>query len=199
VLALGDSLVAGYGLPRAETFPVKLEQRLRAEGYPAEVIDGGVSGDTSEGGRNRVAWVLEPDTDVAIVELGGNDGLRGLDPEVTRRNLAAIIETLQKKDVAVILTGMLAPPNMGAEYGAEFNAVFPALAEEYDVVYDRFFLEGVAAQPDLNQADGIHPNAAGVERIVERFWPIVARTLVAELGAGAFPDGSALPPREARR
>ena len=173
ILVLGDSLSAGYGLPADDTFPARLEAALEAAGTPAAVINGGVSGDTSAGGRTRLDWMLADRPDMAIVELGGNDALRGLDPDQTYANLDAILKRLREENVAVLLAGMLAPPNMGRDYADDFAAVFPRLAEEHGVPLYPFFLDGVAADPDLNQPDGIHPNAAGVDVIVERILPHV--------------------------
>ncbi len=177
VIALGDSLTAGYGLAHGGSFPAQLEAALKADGIEAVVENAGVSGDTSAGGRARLDWALAPgsqgDADVLIVELGANDGLRGLDPAATEANLEAILETAKERGVAVLLTGMMAPPNLGRDYAAEFNAVFPRLAEKHGVALYPFFLEGVAAIPELNQRDGIHPTAAGIEVIVERILPHV--------------------------
>lgn len=173
ILALGDSLTAGYGLARQDSFPARLQAALGRRGIAAEVINAGVSGDTTAGGRARLEWALADAPAVAIVELGANDGLRGLDPEATFANLDAIVRRLKAARVAVLLTGMKAPPNLGAEYGAAFNAVFPRIAEKHGVAFHPFFLDGVAAEPELNQDDGIHPNAAGVKIIVERLLPFV--------------------------
>jgi acyl-CoA thioesterase-1 len=177
ILAFGDSLVAGYGLASADAFPAKLEAALKAKGVAARVINGGLSGDTSAGGRARLDWALEPKPDFAIVELGGNDGLRGLDPAETRANLDAILSKLKEKGVPALLAGMYAPPNMGPDYGKAFNAVYPELAKKHGVLLYPFFLEGVAADPALNQPDGIHPNAKGVGVIVERILPHVLKLI----------------------
>ncbi len=177
LLAFGDSLTAGYGLPEADGFVARLEAALAARGHAVEVINGGVSGDTTAGGRDRLEWALGDDPDAVILALGANDGLRGLDPAVTRDNLASMLATLAARDLPVLLVGMLAPPNLGPDYGARFDAVYPALAEEWGVPLYPFFLEGVATDPALNQADGIHPNAAGVEVIVEAMLPAVEALL----------------------
>lgn len=177
IVAFGDSLAAGYGLEQADSFPVQLERALQAGGVNAKVINSGVSGDTTAGGRARLAWSLPPDADLVILELGANDGLRGIDPADTRANLDAMLRELASRDANVLFTGMLAPPNLGREYGAAFNGLFPELAETHDVVFYPFFLDGVAAEKDLNQPDGIHPNADGVARIVERITPFVLRAL----------------------
>jgi len=174
VLAFGDSLVAGYGLGPAEAFVPRFAAALAAKGIDAAVIDAGVSGDTTAGGRARIDWALADEPDFALLELGGNDGLRGLDPQQTYANLDAILTALAAAEVPTLFAGMLAPPNLGAEYEEEFNAVFPALAEKHDVVFYPFFLDGVAADPALNQPDMIHPNADGVDVIVDRVAPLMA-------------------------
>ena len=178
VLVLGDSLTAGYGLPRNEGFPARLQQALVAEGLAVEVIDGGVSGDTTAAGRARLGWALGSDADAqpdaVIVELGANDALRGIDPDITYRNLDAILGELKRRDIPVLLAGMLAPPNYGTDYGRRFAAVYTRLADAYGVTLYPFFLDGVARIARLNQADGIHPNAAGVDEIVRRITPAAA-------------------------
>lgn len=171
ILALGDSLTAGYGLEQGEGFTDQLQARLVEAGHQVHVINAGVSGDTSAGGRSRLDWLLTPEIDAVIVELGANDGLRGLDPAQTRDNLDWIMNRLREKGLPVLLSGMVAPPNLGADYGREFNSIYPDLAETYGAVFDPFFLEGVAAEPTLNQNDGIHPTAEGVGVIVARILP----------------------------
>ena len=177
ILALGDSLTAGYGLSQADSFPVQLSRALAEAGTPARVINAGVSGDTSAGGLSRLDWLMVDEPDLVLVELGANDGLRALNPEDTRRNLAAIIEGAKKYNARVLLTGMRALPNLGREYENAFNAIFPALARDHDVAFYPFFLDGVAADLDLNQPDGIHPNAEGVSIIVQRILPHVRKAL----------------------
>lgn len=177
IVALGDSLTSGFGVVANDSFPVRLEAALRDSGVHARVVNAGVSGDTTAGGLARIDWVLADKPDLVIVELGGNDGRRGLDPDDMEANLDAILTRLADKGVSVVLTGMLAPPNMGRAYGDAFKAVFPRLAKRYGVVFYPFFLDGVAAQPALNQSDGIHPNSAGVRLIVERIMPFVLRAL----------------------
>jgi len=177
VVAFGDSLSAGYGLSEADAFPAQLEGALAALGVTATVVNAGVSGDTTAGGLARLDWTLPEAADLVIVELGSNDGLRGLDPEKTGANLDAILTRLDERGFTALLAGMLAPPNLGPEYGATFNAIYPALAEKHDVVLYPFFLDGVAAVPALNQADGIHPNVDGVAIIVERLAPYVVEAL----------------------
>jgi acyl-CoA thioesterase-1 len=177
LLVLGDSLASGYGLPAAEGFQAQLGSALAAHGTPARIVDAAVSGDTTAGGLARLDWALGDGADAAIVELGGNDGLRGIDPKQTEANLTAILNALAARHIPVLLTGMYAPPNLGPDYGAEFRAVFDRLGRRPGVIYDPFFLEGVAADEALNQPDGIHPNAAGVRRIVARILPKVERLL----------------------
>ncbi|HEY7609052.1 MAG TPA: arylesterase [Alphaproteobacteria bacterium] len=177
ILAFGDSLVAGYGLGGSEGFTAKLEAALKAKGIAARVVNAGLSGDTSAGGLARLDWALEPKPDFAIVELGANDGLRGLDPAQTRANLDAILTKLKAKGVGVLFVGMYAPPNMGPDYGNAFNALYPELAAKHGVAFYPFFLDGVAANAALNQPDGIHPNAQGIGIIVERILPHVLRLI----------------------
>lgn len=170
---LGDSLAAGYGLAHAEGFQAQL-----GKAFPGvTIIDGAVSGDTTAGGLARLDWALADGADAAIVELGGNDGLRGIDPRNTEQNLAAILDALAAKRIPVLLTGMYAPPNLGELYQAEFRAVFDRLGKRPGVIYDPFFLEGVAGDPALNQADHIHPNPEGVQREVARLTPLVKQLL----------------------
>ncbi|MGQ0662343.1 MAG: arylesterase [Pseudomonadota bacterium] len=176
LLVLGDSLVAGYGLAASQAFPARLEAALAKEGLALEAVNAGVSGDTTAGGLARLDWLLAAQNpQFAIVELGANDGLRGLDPRLVFDNLDRIIARMKGRGIKVLLAGMYAPPNLGRDYGAEFNAVFPALAAKHGVAFYPFFLDGVAADPRLNQADRLHPNAAGVEVIVERIAPHVKR------------------------
>ncbi len=177
ILVLGDSLSAGYGLAKPDAFPVVLETALKKAGHSVTLINAGVSGDTTAGGRARLAWALTDKPAVVILELGANDGLRGLEPSETRSNLDAILSELGKRDITVLLAGMLAPPNLGKEYGVEFNSLFPALARKHNAVFYHFFLDGVAGEPHLNQQDGIHPNRAGVDEIVHRILPRVMAAL----------------------
>ncbi len=180
IAAFGDSLTAGHGLPAADAFPVRLESALRKAGKRVRVINAGVSGDTTAGGRARLGWVLADKPDAVIVELGANDAMRGIDPAETSRNLAAILQILKRRGIRVLLAGMLAPPNLGDRYAEAFNAIYPELAAAYDVPLYPFFLDGVAAIPALNQPDGIHPTAKGVERIVKGILPYVVRVVEAE-------------------
>lgn len=179
LMAYGDSLTHGYGLPDGETFPDQLEAELQAEGLNVEVLNAGNSGETTAGGLARLDWALADRPDAVILELGANDGLRGLDPEATYDNLDAILERLSEEGLPVLLAGMLAPPNLGPEYTEAFNAIYPQLAKKHEVPLYPFFLDGVAMVPELNQPDGIHPNARGVAEIVERITPHVVRFLEA--------------------
>jgi acyl-CoA thioesterase I len=174
LLILGDSLTAGYGLARADGFQARLAAAL---GGKATVVDGSVSGDTSAGGRARLEWVLQDGADAAIVELGANDGLRGLDTGQMEANLAAILDVLAAKRIPVLLTGMEAPPNMGPAYADAFRSVYARLGKRPGVMLDPFFLEGIAGQRGLNQADGIHPNEEGMRRVVARLLPKVEALL----------------------
>lgn len=173
LVVLGDSLSAGLGLPAHDAFPTKLQKALQAKGIPIAMTNAGVSGDTSSGGRDRLDWSVPDGTDGVIVELGANDALRGIDPDLTRTALTEIVQRLQARKIPVMLCGMLAPPNYGAEYAARFNSIYPDLAKKFDVPLYPFFLDGVAADAKLNQADGIHPTAAGVDIIVNNIMPTV--------------------------
>jgi len=177
LLVLGDSLSAGYGLPHADGFEAQLQQALRTHGDNVTIIDGAVSGDTSAGGRARLDWVLADGADAAIVELGANDGLRGLDPRDMEANLSAILDTLAAKHIPVLFTGMYAPPNLGPDYERAYRAVFDQLGQRSGLLYDPFLLEGVAEVPSLTQPDGLHPNAEGVRREVVRLLPLVEKLL----------------------
>jgi acyl-CoA thioesterase I len=181
LLILGDSLSAGYGLPAADAFQAQLSAALAKAGHPVHLIDGAVSGDTSAGGLARLDWVLADGADAAIVELGGNDGLRGLDPASTERNLSAILDKLAARHIPVLLAGMYAPPNLGPQYEQAFRAVFARLGARPGILYEDFFLTGVAADPALNQPDHIHPNAKGVRIVVAHILPLAIR-LLAEVG-----------------
>lgn len=170
---LGDSLTAGYGLPLEAAFPARLEKALRAKGLKVDVLNAGVSGDTTTGGRDRLDWSIPDGTDAVIVELGANDALRGVDPAVTRAALEEIIKRLQARKMSVMLAGMYAPPNYGSDYAAKFDPIYPDLAKTYGLPLYPFFLDGVAADRKLNQADGMHPTAEGVDAIVQRIAPAV--------------------------
>jgi acyl-CoA thioesterase-1 len=171
LVGLGDSLMAGYQLPPGDGFPAKLEAALKAKGLDVVVTDAGVSGDTSSGGLSRVDWSVPDGTDGVILELGANDALRGIPPEDTEKNLDAIISRLKDRGIAVLLAGMLAPPNMGGDYAARFNPIYKRLADKYQVKLYPFFLDGVAAQANLQLQDGMHPNPEGVDIMVQRFEP----------------------------
>lgn len=178
LLALGDSLTAGYGLAAGQGFVPQLQAALAAAGRPTRVLDAGVSGDTTAGGLARLDWALAEQPQAALVELGGNDGLRGLPPRETEANLAAILDRLAARGIPALLAGMLAPPNLGADYGREFAAVFHELARARPGLgFYPFFLEGVAGEPALHQPDRIHPNPAGVAEVVRRILPSVLALL----------------------
>jgi len=182
VVAFGDSLTAGYGLPQAETFPVQLEAALKARGQSVSVVNAGVSGDTAAAGLARLDWALPDDASAVIIELGANDALQGLPPEGTKAALEKIIEKVQAKGLPILLAGMEAPRNMGKDYVQAFAAIYPELAERYGVILYPFFLDGAALNVGLMQPDGIHPNARGVARIVENMLPKVEE-LLAEVAA----------------
>ncbi len=173
IVVLGDLLSAGYGLPADAAFPAKLAKALTAKGIAVEVANAGVSGDTASGGLERLDWSVPEGTDAVIVELGANDALRGIDPKVTKAALEGILTKLRDRHVFVLLAGMQAPRNMGPDYVRSFDAIYPALVSAYPVVFYPFFLDGVATDPKLNQGDGLHPNAAGVDVIVARILPRV--------------------------
>jgi len=177
ILALGDSLTAGYRIAAKDSFPAQLQAALRAMGIRVRVVNGGVSGDTSAGGLRRLDWQMAERPALVIVELGANDGLRGIDPAETERNLDRIVAGAKKRGARVLIAGMLAPPNLGREFGDAFNAVLPAVAKRHKVALYPFFLDGVAGKPALNLDDGMHPNAAGVAVIVKRITPYVLRVL----------------------
>ena len=182
MVVLGDSLSAGLGLSASAAFPARLKQSLKIKGIDVDMINAGVSGDTSSGGRDRLDWSIPPGTDAVILELGANDALRGTDPKVTRAALTDILARLKARKVAVLLCGMLAPPNYGSDYSARFNAIYPDLAKSFGVPLYPFFLEGVAADARLNQADGLHPTAEGVDVIVKNILPTVEAFLGAISG-----------------
>ena len=173
IAVLGDSLTAGLGVSKAAAFPSLLQQRLDAAGLDFEVVNAGVSGDTSAGGLARLDWALDGDVRILIVALGGNDGLRGLPPEELQRNLAQIIERARDRGITVVLAGMEAPPNYGRDYIVSFHKVYPALAAKYSVALVPFLLQGVAGNETLNQRDGIHPTAAGARIVADNVWAIL--------------------------
>jgi acyl-CoA thioesterase-1 len=180
ILAFGDSLFAGYGLEEGQSYPARLEAALRERGINAQIINAGVSGDTTAAGRQRLSFVLDglaEAPDLVIVELGGNDLLRAIPPAETRANLQAILEELQRREVPVLLMGMRAPPNLGAAFVKEFDGLYPALAQQYDAALVPFFLEAVYARPDLNQPDRVHPTAEGIDALVAATLDEVAEAL----------------------
>src|SRR3954454_23330067 len=173
MVVLGDSLSAGLGLSASSAFSARLQKSLKTKGIVVDMINAGVSGDTSSGGRDRLDWSVPEGTEAVIVELGANDALRGTDPKVTRAALTDILTRLKSRKIAVLLCGMVAPPNYGKEYAARFNAIYPELSKSFDVPLYPFFLEGVAADAKLNQPDGLHPTAEGVDMIVRNILPAV--------------------------
>ncbi len=173
MVVLGDSLSAGLGLSASAAFPQQLKKTLKSNGIAVDIINAGVSGDTSSGGRDRLDWSVPEGTEAVILEFGANDALRGTDPAVTRAALSDILTRLKARGIAVLLCGMVAPPNYGSDYSARFNAIYPDLAKSFGVPLYPFFLEGVAADARLNQADGLHPTAEGVEVIVKNILPTV--------------------------
>jgi acyl-CoA thioesterase-1 len=178
IVALGDSLTAGFGLAARDAFPAKLALALKAKGIAAEIVNAGVSGDTATGGLERLTWAVPQDADAVILELGANDALRGIDPRITRAAIGTIVRKLRQRHIAVVVCGMLAPPNMGSDYAIEFNLIFPDAAVAYGAIYYPFFLNGIAADPKLNQRDGLHPTAAGVDVIVANILPTVEQLIV---------------------
>ena len=177
IVFLGDSLTAGYGLAEARSWPARMASRIEAAGHDCTVVNAGVSGDTTAGGRARLDWILADEPSHVVLALGANDGLRAVPVAAMRANLDAMLSELEAAGVHVFFAGMLAPPNLGSDYAARYEAAFAELAERYDVAFYPFLLEGVAARPALNQPDGIHPNARGVEVMVERMWPAFASWL----------------------
>lgn len=173
IVGFGDSLMAGYQLAPGESFPEKLEAALKARGHDVLIANAGVSGDTTSGGLSRLDWSVPDDTDLVILELGANDMLRGIRPDVTENNLAAMIDRLTERGIGIVLAGMLAAPNLGAGYAGEFDPIYPRLADAHGLPFYPFFLDGVTAQPGLLLDDGMHPNAEGVDRMVEGFLPLI--------------------------
>jgi acyl-CoA thioesterase-1 len=170
---LGDSLTAGLGIPREQAYPAMLQRKVEDAGIPFEVVNAGVSGDTTADGLRRTSWALEGDVRLLIVALGANDGLRGLPPSQMKANLQNIVHRARQRAIPVLLVGMEAPPNYGEQYAASFRQVFHDLARENKVTFVPFLLEGVAGVPDLNQSDGVHPTSAGAARIADHLWPAV--------------------------
>ncbi len=177
LVVLGDSLSAGYQLAPGEAFPAQLEKALKERGHDVTVVNAGVSGDTSSGGLSRLDWSAGPETDAVILELGANDALRGIAPQVTRKNIEEMVRRLRERDVEVLVAGMLAPRNLGEEYAAGFDPIYAEVAAEHGALHYPFFLEGVALNPELNLADGMHPNGQGVSVIVSNIMPHVEELL----------------------
>ncbi|NNG02065.1 MAG: arylesterase [Desulfobacteraceae bacterium] len=185
IVAVGDSLTAGYGLAETSAYPALLEKKLMLNNYPYKVINAGISGETSSGTLSRLEWVtgtLSPG--IVILETGANDGLRGIDPALTRRNIDAILTSLKQRGIVVLLAGMQLPPNLGPEYTRSFSRIYPELAKKHKVILIPFFLKDVAGESGLNQSDGIHPTARGYEKVVETIYPYVLQAIT------EFEDGS---------
>jgi len=187
LLAFGDSLIHGYGLPPGDSLPAQLEAALQASGAEVTVINGGNSGDTTASGLSRLEWTLAGGADAVLLSLGSNDGLRGLEPAETEKNLRAMLEILRDAELPVLLAGMYAPRNLGQDYAAEFDSIYPRLAAEYGTLFYPFLLDGVVLDPALNQADGIHPNAEGVAVIVDGLLP--GAMLLVDEARGAATQG----------
>jgi acyl-CoA thioesterase I len=179
IVGFGDSLMAGYRLDPGNSFPERLEIALRDAGHDVVITNAGVSGDTTSGGLERLDWSVPDDTDIVLLELGANDMLRGISPDIAEANLREIVEALRARSIEILLMGMLATPSMGGEYAEAFDEIYPRLAEEYDLAFYPFVLDGVTANPELLLEDGMHPNAAGVERMVEGVMPLVVEMLEA--------------------
>ena len=179
IVAMGDSLTEGYGVPEEQTYPALLEKRLHALGPGYRVINAGISGETSSGALSRLQWVLTLKPDIVILETGANDGLRGIDPNLIRNNLSHIVRELKRREVVVVLAGMKIVTNLGPEYTKAFSRIYPEVAAEQDVIFIPFILEGVAGNPEFNQRDGIHPTAEGYAVVLETIWPYV-QTAIAE-------------------
>ena len=179
IVGLGDSLMAGYQLGPGEGFPDRLQAALRARGLEVEIAGAGVSGDTTSGGLARLDWSVPDGTDLVILELGANDMLRGITPELTEKNLDAMLSRLKERKIGVLLAGMLAAPNLGPDYGQAFNGIYPRLAEKHGVALYPFFLDGVAGQRELLLEDGMHPSAKGIDVMVERMLPVVEKVIAA--------------------
>ncbi len=177
IVAMGDSLTAGLGVPEAQAYPAQLEQKLRDNGYPFRVINAGVSGETSSGARTRTEWMLSLKPDIVILETGANDGLRGIDPDLMQENIDAIVKTLRAQQVVVVLAGMQMVRNLGETYIQAFEQVYAQLAQQHDLIFMPFFLEGVGGEVSLNQDDGIHPTAAGYKLVVDNLYPHVTAAI----------------------
>ena len=182
IVGFGDSLMAGYGLDAGQSFPERLEKALREKGHDVVIAKAGVSGDTSSGGLSRLDWSVPDGTRLVILELGANDMLRGIGPDITEKNLDAMLARLKERNIAVLLAGMRAAPNLGPDYQAAFDAIYPRLAEKHGVALYPFFLDGVAADRAFLLEDGMHPNAAGIDRMVEKMLPLVEKLIAADPG-----------------
>lgn len=182
IVAVGDSLTAGYGLDESAGYPALLEKKLQAAGYHYEVVNGGVSGETTSGTLSRMEWIMTLEPDIIVLETGANDGLRGIAAQVAEKNIREILQFLKERDVVVLLAGMKMVWNMGPDYVAEFNSIYPKLAREFDVVFQPFFLEGVATESEYTIGDGIHPNAQGYEKITENIYPYVLEAIAKREG-----------------
>jgi acyl-CoA thioesterase-1 len=180
IVGFGDSLMAGFGLGPGEAFPEKLAAALRKKGHDVVIVNAGVSGDTTSGGLSRLDWSVPDDTQLVILELGANDMLRGITPEITEKNLDTMIQRLKERGITVLLAGMMAAPNLGSDFATSFNSIYPRLAEKHGIALYPFFLDGVAADRAFLLEDGMHPNAAGIDRMVEKMLPAVEKAVAAE-------------------
>lgn len=181
IVGFGDSLMAGYQLSSSDAFPSKLQAALRGKGHEVSVINAGVSGDTTSGGLARLDWSVPDAADLVVLELGANDALRGISPDLTQANLEAMITRLKQRGIKIVFAGMLAPPNMGADYEQAFNAIYPHLAEKHGLPFYQFFLEGVAAAPGLLLSDGMHPNPEGIDKMVAGILPLIEMIITSGL------------------
>ena len=177
IICVGDSLTAGYGVKESDAYPAQLENKLRSEGYRWRVINAGISGETSSGTRSRITWLLKLKPDIVILETGANDGLRGIDPKVTQKNIEEIVRILKENKVSVVLAGMRMVTNLGHDYTASFAAIYPTVARKFELVLIPFFLRGVAGDQSLNQSDGIHPLAMGYRIVMETVYPYVLQVV----------------------
>lgn len=177
IAAVGDSLTAGMGVSEEDAYPAQLEKKLQAGGYRWRVVNAGISGETSSGALSRIGWVLKLKPDIVILETGANDGLRGIDPQVTKRNIDATVRILKENKTTVVLAGMLMSANLGRDYTEAFDSVYPAIAKKYDIILIPFFLAGIAGEPSLNQADGIHPLAEGYRIVTDTVYPFVLQAI----------------------
>jgi acyl-CoA thioesterase I len=182
IVAVGDSLTAGFGLKHSEAYPAQLEKKLNQAGYHWKVVNAGISGETSSGTMSRINWILKLKPDIVILEIGANDGLRGLDPQMVRRNIDKIVTTLQHQGVVVVLVGMQMLRNLGTAYTSQFVAIYPKIAKEHSLIFEPFFLKGVAGDPNLNQADGIHPIGKGYRIVTDNIYPYVVQAIEKKRG-----------------